>query len=148
MITKDQSIGSLIDRLAGQTGAPSSFVQRIRDLFSNKGIALASDCAPYLTALEQAFRREQSIRLSALQTRQNLERLQRQLQQFNEVCRRQLSRMESMGPSFGRQPGGTVPDDDDIEPTEVQVVEVQRPAGGIQVTRSRTLLVPGPKEVQ
>jgi len=147
VITKDQSIGSLIDRLAGQTGAPSSFVQRIRDLFSNKGIALASDCAPYLTALEQAFRREQSIRLSALQTRQNLERLQRQLQQFNEVCRRQLTRMESMGPSFGRQPGGTVPDDDDVEPTEVQMVEVRKPAG-IEVTRSRTLLVPGPKEVQ
>jgi hypothetical protein len=144
---KDESIGSLIDRLAGQTGAPGSFVQRIRDLFSNKGIALASDCAPYLTALEQAFRREQSIRLSALQTRQNLERLQRQLQQFNEVCRRQITRMEGMGASFGRQPGGTVPDDEDVETAEVQVVEIREPAG-IQVTRTRTLLVPGPKEDQ
>jgi len=147
VIAKDESIDSLIDRLAGQTGAPSAFVQRIRDLFSNKGIALASDCAPYLTALEQAFRREQSIRLSALQTRQNLERLQRQLQQFNEVCRRQINRMESMGASFGRQPGGTVPDDEDVETADVQVVEIRKPAG-IQVTRTRTLLVPGPKEDQ
>ena len=74
------SIGILIDRLAGQTGAPSSFVQRIRDLFSDKGIPLEGDSAPYLTALDQAFQRERGIRLSALQTRENLDRLQRQLQ--------------------------------------------------------------------
>jgi len=141
----DVSIGTLIDRLAGQTGAPGSFVQRIRDLFSDKGIPLEGDSTPYLTALEQAFRREQSIRLSAVQTRENLDRLQRQLQHFNEVCRKQLSRMESMRSSFGRQPGGPLPQE--LEATEVEVVEVRRSAD-IEVSHSKTILVPGPKDVQ
>jgi len=139
------SIGTLIDRLAGQTGAPSSFVQRIRDLFSDKGIPLEGDSTPYLTALEQAFKREQGIRLSALQTRENLDRLQRQLQQFNEVCRKQLSRMEAMGSSFGRPPGGSLPKE--IELTDVHVVET-RGSADVEVTRSRSILVPGPKDIQ
>ena len=145
MPINEVSIGTLIDRLAGQTGAPSSFVQRIRDLFSDKGIPLEGDSTPYLTALEQAFKREQGIRLSALQTRENLDRLQRQLQQFNEVCRKQLSRMETMGSSFGRPPGGSLPKE--IELTDVHVVET-RGSADVEVTRSRSILVPGPKDIQ
>ena len=145
MPTKEVSIGALIDRLAGQTGAPSSFVQRIRALFSDKSIPLEGDSTAYLTALEQAFGREQSIRHTAAQARDNLERLQKQLQHFNEVCRKQLSRMESVRSSFGRLPGGPLPET--LELKEVQVVEVRKPSS-LEVRRDKSILVPGPKDLQ
>jgi len=144
MAARDSSIGGQIDRLAVETGAPDEFVQRIRELFSNKDISLAGDCKPYVTALEHAFRRERSIRLSALQTRENLERLQRQLDQFNEVCRRQLNRMQSFRVSFGRQ-APALPEK--VETTEFEVIEPSR-RGRSRTTRDKSIVVPGPKELQ
>ena len=133
MTTIDNTIGGQIDRLASETGAPDSFVQRIRELFCSKGISLDGDCSPYITALEHAFRREQSIRLSALQTRENLERLQRQLDQFNQACRRQLNRMQSFRVTVGRQ-GPTLPED--VETKEIEVVESSED-GESRTSRSR-----------
>jgi hypothetical protein len=144
MASKDSSIGGQIDRLAVETGAPDNFVQRIRELFANKGISLDGDCEPYIHALEHAFQRERSIRLSALQTRQNLERLQRQLDQFNQACRRQLNRMQSFKVRMGRQ---EPPLHEEVEATELEVVEPDE-RKETRVIRSRSLMVPGPEDVQ
>lgn len=60
-----KSIGDQIDNLATLTGAPGSFVDQVRALFTRKGISLDEDCTPYLRALEEAFIREESIRAGA-----------------------------------------------------------------------------------
>jgi len=64
-----KSIAEQIECLARLTGAPTSFVDQVRDLFTRKGISLGEDAAPYVRALEEAFIREESIRASAEQTR-------------------------------------------------------------------------------
>jgi hypothetical protein len=140
----NNSIGGQIERLAVETGAPDAFVQRIRELFCNKGISLDCDCEPYITALEHAFRREQSIRMSALQTRENLERLQRQLDHFNEACRRQLNRMQNFRVNLGRREPALP---EEVETKEVEVVEPTKQSGS-RTTRSRSVVVPGPEDLQ
>jgi len=60
-----KSIGEQIDCLAQLTGAPGSFVDQVRELFTRKGISLEEDSTPYLRALEEAFIREESIRAGA-----------------------------------------------------------------------------------
>jgi len=60
-----KSIADQIDCLARLTGAPQSFVDQVRDLFTRKGISLDEDSTPYLGALEEAFIREESIRASS-----------------------------------------------------------------------------------
>jgi len=144
MAERDTSIGGQIDRLAVETGAPDEFVERIRELFSNKSISLDGDCTPYITALDHAFRREESIRMSALQTRENLERLQRQLDQFNEVCRRQLNRMQSFRVKVGRQ---TPALPESVETQEIEVIEPSS-QGLKRTARDRSIVVPGPKDLQ
>jgi hypothetical protein len=64
-----KSIGDQIDCLARLTGAPQSFVEQVRDLFTRKGISLDEDSTPYLRALEEAFIREESIRVGSTAAR-------------------------------------------------------------------------------
>jgi hypothetical protein len=56
------SLDASIAALAADTGAPASFVAKIRALFEGKGIPLEGQAAPYLGALREAFRREESLR--------------------------------------------------------------------------------------
>lgn len=140
----NNSIGAQIDRLAELTGAPTEFVARIRSLFSTKGISLDDDSAPYLSALEHAFRREQSIRVTAQQTRRHLERLQTQLAQFNDACRRQLSRLKQAQDNLGRSSG---PSPAASSAREIHILEISDD-DGLRVRRTKTLLVPGPDEMQ
>jgi hypothetical protein len=144
MDTKGRSIGAEIARLAALTGAPGEFVERIRALFSNKGISLDGDSAPYQSALEQAFRREQSIRLSAQQTRRNLDRLQSQLSQFNEACRRQIGRLKELQGAVERREAERQPSA--AQARRIQIVEIDERA--LRVRRVRAVMVPGPKELQ
>jgi hypothetical protein len=62
-----KSIAEQIDCLARLTDAPESFVSQVRELFERKGISLDEDAAPYVRALEEAFVREESIRIGAQQ---------------------------------------------------------------------------------
>ena len=64
-----KSIRDQIDCLARLTGAPDSFVEQVQDLFTRKGISLDDDSSPYLRALEEAFIREESIRVGTLAAR-------------------------------------------------------------------------------
>jgi flagellar capping protein FliD len=89
-----KTIAERIDSLSRRTNAPSTFVRQVRTLFSSKGISLEEDSTPYLTALEQAFRREESIRRSTLRTRRNLTRVQKNFSSIMENYRKQFSHLE------------------------------------------------------
>ena len=69
MHTEAKSIRDQIDCLAKLTGAPESFVEQVRDLFTRKGISLDDDSSPYVRALEEAFIREESIRVGTIAAR-------------------------------------------------------------------------------
>jgi len=137
-----KSIADQIDCLARLTGAPRSFVCQVKDLFSRKGIPLESDASPYLRALEEAFKREETIRTNAHRARRNLARL---ADNFNRIGRNyvrqleQLRRMQSDLQARGRE--------------SAKQAAVPPPAGrrrAFMVPRvsDRLLMVPGPEEEQ
>src|SRR5262245_46316262 len=57
-ITLEESIA----RLAKETGASESFVEKVRALFLGRGIDLEDSSEPYTHALADAFRRHASLR--------------------------------------------------------------------------------------
>ena len=149
MIFEPKTIGEHIKCLARMTGAPESFVGQVRGLFSTKGISLDEDASPYVNALEEAFRREESIRTSSRRARHNIARLQdnfnrigkayvQQLEQLHRV-RTNLSpqgRRETKAASVTRKTG-----------TELAIPGDHR----TYVTRPQTEempMVPGPKDEQ
>jgi len=67
------SLDASIAALAADSGAPPSFVVKVRALFEGKGISLERSARPYLGALREAFRREESLR--RLAERHDLSRL-------------------------------------------------------------------------
>ncbi len=69
MNIEPKSIEQQIECLAKLTGAPESFIGQVKNLFHRKGIDLAEDAAPYIQALEEAFRREHTIRTSSQRSR-------------------------------------------------------------------------------
>lgn len=147
---KNNSISEQIEYLAESTGAPADFVERIRTLFSNRGICLDGDSAPYASALEQAFKKEHSIRRSAQQTREQLERLQSQLTQFNETCRKQLERLQELHRALAQRAVRAADGSrthDPTKPRRVQVLEITDD-GAVRVKRTRTIMIPGPKDPQ
>ena len=71
--------------LAKLTEAPASFVDQVHHLFRKKGICLEDDATPYLTALEAAFRREESIRQTRKKQNTPNARHQRRLKQLQKI---------------------------------------------------------------
>ena len=142
MGSKDNTIAGRIDVLARQSGAAPDFVERIRQLFSTKGISLEADVSPYFKALEEAFERERRLRVTALQTRQNLERLHQQLLKFNRTFKQQLERIKELRDT-GRPAAVTTR----ATTKQFKIIEssVERPAPGWP---GKGFLVPGPKETQ
>ena len=142
MGSKDNTIAGRIDLLARQTGAAPDFVERIRCLFSNKGISLETDVSPYFKALDEAFERERRLRVTAQQTRQNLERLHEQLLKFNRTFKQQLERIKGLRDT-GRRPAVAAR----ATTKQFRIVEssVERPAAGWP---GKGFLVPGPKDTQ
>ena len=82
--------------LAQLTGAPQSFVMQVKELFSRKGIALKSDATPYIKALEEAFRREASIRTTAEHARSNIRKLQDNFNKIGEAYVKQLAELRRL----------------------------------------------------
>ena len=76
MVREPKSIGEHIDCLARLTGAPGSFVDQVRSLFTAKGISLDTSAEPFLDALDEAFRREERIRRHTVRVQQNLRSMQ------------------------------------------------------------------------
>jgi len=93
MTFEPKTLAEQIDCLARLTGAPRTFVLQVKELFSRKGISLQTDAAPYLRALEEAFRREETIRANAERARENITTL---AQNFNRIGRSYVRQLEHL----------------------------------------------------
>ncbi|MCP3982391.1 MAG: hypothetical protein GY716_24070 [bacterium] len=139
-----KSIADHIDCLARLTNAPDSFVGQVRQLFTMKGISLDEDAAPYLQALEEAFRREEQIRARANSVQTNLSKIRDRFDQIGKNYVKQLERLRGAESKGGNAKTGTQKRD---RVTEVTVVGDHRSL----VTKPQydsLPMVPGPKERQ
>jgi hypothetical protein len=91
--TGPKSIAEEIEILARLTGAPSAFVEQVRALFTNKAISLDEAVEPFLPALEEAFRCEQTIRASSTDARRHVARMQEDLGRTRDLCRDQAGQL-------------------------------------------------------
>ena len=103
-----KTIAEHIECLARLTGAPRSFVLQVKELFSVKGISLRDDAAPYLNALEEACRREESIRETARRARQSVARLR---QGFDKIGKAYVRKQSALGSAGGRPSEVAIPGD-------------------------------------
>jgi hypothetical protein len=94
MMPEPKTIAEQIDCLARLTGAPRSFVMQVKELFSRKGIPLESDASPYLRALEEAFKREETIRTNAARAKENVQRLASNFNRMGRTYARQLEQLK------------------------------------------------------
>ena len=149
MVFEPKSIEEHIECLARLTGAPASFVGQVKSLFATKGISLAEDATPYLTALEEAFRREESIRANSQRARESVSRVENS---FNTVGReyvKQLDRLKQVQSSLrggeGRKSRGSA--------KKVAGNELRIPGGDHRTyitapQKDQMPMVPGPTEDQ
>lgn len=100
------TIEARIRQLARETGAPETFIEQVRNLFTTKGISLAEDSTPYVGALQEAFRREERIRKDTLVARENLGRLQQHFRHVGSTYRRQVDRLRKVQRTLEEARGG------------------------------------------
>ncbi len=93
MSPKTETLATLIDNLAVQTGAPEVFVGKARESFTTRGVSLDSESGPYFTILIDAFRREESSRRSR---ERNLEKLGELQEAFATWQQRQVLLIEKL----------------------------------------------------
>ena len=91
-ITLEESIV----RLASETGASPSFVEKVRALFLGRGIDLEDSSEPYTAALSQAFQRHSTIRERLDEARESLVRLHTNIAELGDVFQDHLSRLRGM----------------------------------------------------
>ena len=125
--------------LAQLTGAPKSFVLQVKELFSRKGIRLDSDAAPYLKALEEAFRREENIRTTTEKARNNIRKLQDNFNKIGKAYVRQLSELKKMRGTQVQSTCGT---------DETEIPGGDHRSFVTPSQRDEYPMVPGPKEKQ
>lgn len=97
------SLETSIHALAADSGAPASFVAKIRALFEGKGISLERRAGPYLGALREAFRREESLRRVSQQSQGVLERAREDLSRLDSQWERQLGELRHLQHSLKLQ---------------------------------------------
>jgi len=98
-ITLEESIA----RLAKETGASESFVQKVRALFLGRGIDLEDSAAPYTHALADAFRRHASLRQQFDDARASLVKLHANLAELGDAFHGQLGRLRALRDSLERR---------------------------------------------
>jgi hypothetical protein len=120
--------------LAKLTEAPTSFVDQVHHLFHKKGICLEDDATPYLTALEAAFRREESIRQTRKKQNTPKARHQRRMKQLQKIRRSLLG---------NRSTAGTEPGD------STRIAGKSGSANALSRLQRETMpMVPGPEDLQ
>jgi len=134
-----KTIEEQIECLARLTGASASFISQVKELFVRKGISLHSEAAPYVRALEEAFRREERIRINSWKARQNVSQLNRHFSKLGEAYVRKVEgrtkEKRSASGSTGRKPRAvSIPGDH-----RTYITKTQHEDGPI---------VPGPSEIQ
>lgn len=144
-----RSIDEHIECLARLTGAPPSFVQQVRALFTSKGISLDTDATPFLKALEEAFRREENIRTSSVRARDQLAKLRNSFRKVGEAYVDQLSQLRRLQSSLrGKaRPSPRKPSSKQLSRTRVTITGNHRSLI-TRTEREQPLMVPGPDEPQ
>jgi hypothetical protein len=90
------SLHASIALLAADSGAPASFVAKIKALFEAKGISLERSAAPYLSALREAFRREESLRRLCERGTDALARARQDLGRLDADWERQVAHLRAV----------------------------------------------------
>jgi hypothetical protein len=90
------SLDASIAILAADSGAPDSFVEKIKALFEAKGISLARSARPYLRALQEAFRREESLRRLSERSAEARMRVRHDLGRLEGDWDRQLAHLRAL----------------------------------------------------
>lgn len=103
MTDQPKSIDEQIQCLARLTGAPGSFVEQVRALFTSKGIPLNTDATPFLKALEEAFRREENIRASSVRAKHQIAKLRDNFRKVGQAYVDQLSQLRRIQSSLQAQ---------------------------------------------
>jgi uncharacterized coiled-coil DUF342 family protein len=96
MRSRKVTLEESIVRLASETGASASFVEKVRALFLGRGIDLEDSSEPYTAALNQAFQRHSTIRERLDDARESLVRLHTHIAELGEVFHDHLTRLRGM----------------------------------------------------
>lgn len=96
MRSRKVTLEESIVRLASETGASPSFVEKVRALFLGRGIDLEDSSEPYTAALNEAFRRHSAIRERIDEARESLVRLHTNIAEMGEVFQDHLARLRGM----------------------------------------------------
>ena len=126
MRSRKVTLEESIVRLALETGASASFVEKVRALFLGRGIDLEDSSEPYTAALSQAFQRHSTIRERLDDARESLLRLHTNIAELGEVFQDHLSRLRGMRERTA------------VPPPKLYLVPGERDQN----------VVPGPEEIQ
>ena len=149
MTDQPRSIDDHIECLARLTGAPGSFVEQVRALFTGKGISLDTDATPFLKALEEAFRREENIRASSTRAKSQLARLRDNFRKVGQAYVDQLSQLRRVQGSPRDQTRKKQREASADRPDGVRVtVTGDHRSLVTRTVREQLPMVPGPKEPQ
>jgi uncharacterized coiled-coil DUF342 family protein len=96
MRSRKVTLEESILKLASETGASPSFVEKVRALFLGRGIDLEDSSEPYTAALSEAFRRHATIRERIDEARESLVRLHSNISEMGEVFQNHLSRLRGL----------------------------------------------------
>ena len=96
MRSRKVTLEESIVKLASETGASPSFVEKVRALFLGRGIDLEDSSEPYTAALSEAFHRHSTIRERLDDARESLVRLHTNIAELGEVFQDHLSRLRGM----------------------------------------------------
>jgi len=96
MRSRKVTLEESIVKLAAETGAAPSFVEKVRALFLGRGVDLEDSSEPYTAALNEAFRRHSTIRERIDDARESLARLHANIAELGEVFQDHLARLRGM----------------------------------------------------
>lgn len=90
------SLGAQIDQLARLTGAHPGFVEKVREMFADKGVELDTDASPFRDMLLDTFRREAEIRDNTEQARRSLDSMRNSIDAARDPHLEQLDRLQEI----------------------------------------------------
>jgi len=96
------TLAEAIDELGRRTGAPPDFVATIRAQFTDRGIPLTADAAPFYETLAETFARRAALRDAAQRGQRAAARLKRDLEAVQRLGREQHHRLDEIATSAWR----------------------------------------------
>ncbi len=151
MAGQPKSIEDHIQCLARLTGASHTFTDQVRSLFTSKGIPLASEAQPFISALDEAFRREEHIRASSHNAQNQLVRIRDNFRRVGRAYVDQLSqlrRLHSSVQEHSRRLRKKLPSIRQGHETTRITIKGDHRSFVTPTVREQPPMVPGPKEKQ